>query len=287
VLGVATGCRDVAAIVAEATAKDGLPLFTAVRIRSVGDRLTLVATDRFRAAIATVPWQRAVPKAPAALPSDRRDRPDATDRLGSGDDGHGGNAGNGGSEDAARRGGGADGFGGRAAEVDVLVPAAALASAVRFADHDVPVRAADGWFGVDWPGGGTVLPQLALPFPDAQIATLLTTDPIATIDVDADTLLAAVDRVAPFAPDGIVLDIADGVIAIRGAGELGEAREDVKASTVGGHATVRYQPRYLAAAVRAYAGRRLTIQVQQGIRPTVFESEDLKYLVVPLRLPGG
>lgn len=229
VLGVATGLREAATVVAEATAKDGLPLFTAVRVRTSADRLTLVATDRFRAAVASVPWES-----------------------------HG-------------------------AQVDALVPAASLAAAVRFVGAQVPVRADSGWFGVDWAGGGTVMPQLALPFPDAQIASLLAADPIATVDLDADALRGAVDRVMPFAPDGIVLAIGDGLVSVRGEGELGDAREDVKAATLGDLTTTRYQPRYLAEAVRAYAGGTVTIQVQQGIRPTVFDGGELRYLIVPLR----
>jgi DNA polymerase-3 subunit beta len=60
----------------------------------------------------------------------------------------------------------------------------------------------------------------------------------------------------------------------------------VKASVAGTSRTqALYQPRYLAEAVRAFAGETVTIQVQQGIRPTVFAAGDLRYLVVPLRLP--
>lgn len=232
ILGVATGLREAAAVVAEATARDGLPLFTAVRIRSAGDRLTLVATDRFRAAFASVPW--------------------------------------------TPRGG----------EVDALVPAASVAAAVRYVGPEVAVRAGGGWFGLDWPDGGITLPQLALPFPDQQIAALLKAEPIATVEVDADQLRAAVDRVKPFALKGIQLCAFDGAIAVSGWGELGEAREEVKASVAyAARATALYQPGYLADAVRAYAGRTVTIQLQEGIRPTVFGGGDLTYLVVPLREP--
>ncbi len=227
VLGVATGLRDAATVVADATAKDSLPLFTAVRLTSDGDRLTLAATDRFRAAIATVAWE-------------------------------------------------GDGV------VDALVPAASLAAAMRFTDVRVAVRATNEWFGVDWPSGGTVLSQLAVPFPDAQIAALVKADPIACVDLDADALRKAVERVTPFAPDGIALTVADAMVSVRGDGELGDAREDVKASTTGDHTTTHYQPRYLADALRAYAGT-VRIQVQQGIRPTVFHAGELRYLVVPLQ----
>jgi len=46
--------------VAGAASKDGaLPLFTGVRIRANGERLRLVATDRYRMALAELPWRSA------------------------------------------------------------------------------------------------------------------------------------------------------------------------------------------------------------------------------------
>lgn len=44
-------------VAATASRDDALPMFTGVRMRSEGDRLVLVATDRFRMAIASLPWQ--------------------------------------------------------------------------------------------------------------------------------------------------------------------------------------------------------------------------------------
>ncbi|MCP2322525.1 DNA polymerase-3 subunit beta [Hamadaea flava] len=44
------------AAVAGAASRDGLPLFSGVRVRSDADRLRLAATDRFRLAVASVPW---------------------------------------------------------------------------------------------------------------------------------------------------------------------------------------------------------------------------------------
>lgn len=45
------------AVVAGACANDAaLPMFTGVRVRSLGDELRLVGTDRFRMAVADVPW---------------------------------------------------------------------------------------------------------------------------------------------------------------------------------------------------------------------------------------
>ena len=60
--------------VASAASRDGaLPVFTGVRLHSVGDRLELLATDRYRMAFATVPWHSQAPLdalAPATLLAD-------------------------------------------------------------------------------------------------------------------------------------------------------------------------------------------------------------------------
>jgi DNA polymerase-3 subunit beta len=50
--------RALAAVAGAASRDDALPLFTGVRVRSVGDTLRLVATDRYRLAVAELPWRR-------------------------------------------------------------------------------------------------------------------------------------------------------------------------------------------------------------------------------------
>lgn len=53
---VAGAALGAAAAVCGAASRDGaLPIFTGVRIRSAGDRLSLIATDRYRMASATIP----------------------------------------------------------------------------------------------------------------------------------------------------------------------------------------------------------------------------------------
>lgn len=230
VLGIASGLRDAAAVVAGAASKDGLPLFTGVRLRSSSASLTLAATDRFRAAFASVAWESS-------------------------------------SSDC----------------VDALVPAPVLAAAARFASPRSAVRSGGDWFGLDWDDGGLVVPGLALPFPDAQLDALAATSPVCVVDVEVESLRGAVDRVAPFAGDGVWVEVADGLLVVRASGVLGDAREEVKASTVGDLCTQRFQPGYLVDAVRALAGERVRIEMQAGVRPTLFSSGELRYLVVPLR----
>jgi DNA polymerase-3 subunit beta len=55
---VAGAVLGVGSAVAGAASRDGaLPIFTGVRVRSDGDRLAFVATDRYRMAAASIPWQ--------------------------------------------------------------------------------------------------------------------------------------------------------------------------------------------------------------------------------------
>ncbi|HEX3787569.1 MAG TPA: DNA polymerase III subunit beta [Pseudonocardiaceae bacterium] len=58
--------RALAAVAGAASKDDALPLFTGVRLRAEGDTLRLVATDRYRLAIAELPWR----PEPAAAPLD-------------------------------------------------------------------------------------------------------------------------------------------------------------------------------------------------------------------------
>jgi DNA polymerase-3 subunit beta len=51
--------RALVAVAGAASKDDALPLFSGVRVRSVGDALRLVATDRYRLAVAELPWQAA------------------------------------------------------------------------------------------------------------------------------------------------------------------------------------------------------------------------------------
>lgn len=51
--------RALAAVAGAASKDDALPLFSGVRVRAVGDSLRLVATDRYRLAVAELPWRAA------------------------------------------------------------------------------------------------------------------------------------------------------------------------------------------------------------------------------------
>ena len=113
------------------------------------------------------------------------------------------------------------------------------------------------------------------------------------VEVDADALAGAVRRVGLYtdARGVMLLEVGDGEIRLRGADQrAGEAEESVKATwTVAGPAQA-YQARFLTDALRAFGGRRVRMEIQPGMRATVFSAvEDdelnLRYVVMPMLPP--
>ncbi len=51
--------RALLAVAGAASKEDALPMFSGVRVRAIGETLRLVATDRFRLAVAELPWRPA------------------------------------------------------------------------------------------------------------------------------------------------------------------------------------------------------------------------------------
>jgi DNA polymerase-3 subunit beta len=239
--------RAAAVPVASAASREhALPIFTGIRLRSSNDRLSLVATDRFRMASATIPW-----------------RPE-----------------------------------GAGEELDSLVPGALLAEVAKQVGRveRLVVHADRDRFGLAWPGGSVVTTSLGSPFPDQQIDRLLDTKTECAVEVDADALAAAVDRASPYAgPHGkVAIQAIDGVLVVRGNDPVaGESEETVKAAVRGDHLTRTYQSRYLLDALRPFARRSVRMEIQPGMRATVFSVEpaedhpDLRYLVVPMREQAG
>ncbi|HEX5597324.1 MAG TPA: DNA polymerase III subunit beta [Micromonosporaceae bacterium] len=228
-------------VAAAASREAALPIFTGVRMRSRGDRLSLLATDRFRMAAATATWQPA-------------------------DDG---------------------------VTMDALVPAALLAEVAKQAGtaDTVTLHADADRFGLGWSGGHILTTSLAMPFPDRQIDQLLEVRAECAVELEADPLIAALQRALPYSgPHGrVTVHVRDGVLVVQGHDPMtGESEEAVKAASHGNHLTRCYQARFLLDALRPFAGRSALIEVQEGLRATVITTErddgiDLKCLVVPMR----
>lgn len=223
-------------VAAAASRDDALPMFTGVRIRSEGDRLVLLATDRYQMALATPAWQPSGP-------------------------------------------------------VDALVPAGLLAEIARQVDGTVALHADRDRFALAW--SRSVVTTAVLDGSFLHESKVSVSDVDTRIEVDADALAGAVRRVGLYtdARGVMVLEVGDGEVRLRGAdSRVGEAEEAVKAGVDGGRTPQTYQARFLSDALRAFAGRRVLVEIQPGMRATVFRSveEDalgLRYVVMPMLPP--
>jgi DNA polymerase-3 subunit beta len=229
--------RAIAAVASAASKDDALPIFTGVRIRSDEHRLHVMATDRYRMAYATLPWQQK---------------------------GH----------------------------LDLLVPAKPLAEAARQAAGEVALHADVDRIAVAWADNSISTALLAAPFPDDRARRLLEADIDSTVLVDADALARAVRRATPYGGphQAVTLQVEDSEIRVKGSDpQQGESEEFVKATVEGDRLTKTFQARYLADALKAFAGRRIELKIQDGLRSTVLTSTpgedgvELTYLVVPMR----
>ena len=219
-----------------ASRDDALPMFTGVRVRSEGDRLVLVATDRYQMAVASLPWS--------------------------------------------------------GSDVDALVPAGLLSElAKQLPAGPVTVYADRDRFGLGWDGALVSTSVLDGSFLHESRIRLSDVDTV--VSVEADALAGAVRRVGLYtdARGVLVVEVGDGEVRVRGAdSRVGEAEEAVKASVDGGRTGQAYQARFLQDALRCFAGGRVRMEVQPGMRATVFSAVDggepvVRYVVMPMLPP--
>ncbi|WP_103355223.1 DNA polymerase III subunit beta [Amycolatopsis sp. CA-128772] len=172
--------------------------------------------------------------------------------------------------------------------LDVLVPAALLAEAARQASGVVGLHLGPGRFGVSWPGGlvGTAVLDAGFLSEDSIPSGSVDT----TVTLDADALAAAVRRVGVYAEDRRVLTLEVGDAHVRLASarqDTGEAEETLKAEVGGGRTSPSFQARYLLDALGAFAGERVVLSIQPGMRACVLRAAEageveLTYYLMPM-----
>ncbi|MFL6142979.1 MAG: DNA polymerase III subunit beta [Labedaea sp.] len=225
-----------ATVAATASRDDALPLYTGVRIRADGDRLVLLATDRFRLAVASLPL------APAGA-------------------------------------------------LDALVPAGLLVELGKRLDGRVTLHAGPDGVGFAW--GATVVTTAVLDGGFIHESKVVMSEVDTRIELAADDLAGAVRRVGLYtdARGVLLLEVGDGEVRLRGADQqAGEAEESVKATIDGGRTGQAFQARYLTDALRPFAGGRVRLAVQPGMRATIFSSPEpreveLRYVAMPMLPP--
>ncbi|MFD4673889.1 DNA polymerase III subunit beta [Lentzea sp. NPDC058450] len=229
--------KIIAAVAGAASRDDALPIFTGIRVWSDAGRLHFLATDRYRMAHGTVPWEQE-------------------------------------------------------GQLDLLVPAKAIVEAARQAQGRVALHANEDRLGLAWGNNSISTALLAAPFPDDRARRLLEAVIDSTVLVDADALARAVRRATPYGGphQAVTIQVEDSEVRVKGNDpQQGESEEFVKATVEGDHLTKTFQARYLADALKAFAGRRIELKIQDGLRSTVLTSEpgedgvELTYLVVPMR----
>ncbi|MEU0537243.1 DNA polymerase III subunit beta [Amycolatopsis tolypomycina] len=172
--------------------------------------------------------------------------------------------------------------------LDVLVPAALLAEAARQARGRVGLHAGPGRFGLSWADGLVATAVLDAGFlsedsiPSGAVDTRVT--------LQADTLAAAVRRVGVYAEDRRVLTLEVGDAQVRLASarqDTGEAEELLKADVDGGRTSPSFQARYLLDALAAFAGDRVVLSIQPGMRACILRAAEggeveLTYYLMPM-----
>ena len=177
-------------------------------------------------------------------------------------------------------------------KVDALVPASLLSELARqLPAGEVTVYAERDRFGLGWQGALATTAVLDGSFLHESKIHLSDVD--TTVALDADALAGAVRRVGLYtdARGVLLVEVGEGEIRLRGAdAKAGEAEESVKATVDGGRTGQAYQSRFLTDALRCFAGQQVRVEIQPGMRATVFSAVEptaptVRYVVMPMLPP--
>lgn len=176
--------------------------------------------------------------------------------------------------------------------VDALVPASLLSElAKQLPASEVTVYADRDRFGLGWHGALTTTAVLDGSFLHESKIHLSDVDTV--VSLDADALAGAVRRVGLYtdARGVLLVEVGEGELRIRAADQrAGEAEETVKATVDGGRTGQAYQSRFLTDALRCFTGQQIRMEIQPGMRATVFSSVEptepaVRYVVMPMLPP--
>jgi DNA polymerase III subunit beta len=176
--------------------------------------------------------------------------------------------------------------------VDALVPAGLLTELARQLPAGAVTLYADrDRFGLGW--GGALATTAVLDGSFLHESKIHLSDVDTVLTLDADAMAGAVRRVGLYtdARGVLLVEVGDSEIRLRGAdAKAGEAEESVKATVDGGRTGQAYQSRFLTDALRCFAGRQVRVEVQPGMRATVFSAVEpaepaVRYVVMPMLPP--
>ncbi|MFE5565668.1 DNA polymerase III subunit beta [Amycolatopsis japonica] len=172
--------------------------------------------------------------------------------------------------------------------IDALVPAGLLAETAKQARGTVGLHGDGTRFGLSWAGVAVTTAVLDAGFLSEKLIESSTVD--TTVEVAADALAAAVRRVGVYADDRrvLTLEVGDAHLRLASAKQnTGEAEETLKAEVSGGRTSPSFQARYLLDALQGFAGERVRLDIQPGMRACVIRAVEpgeveLTYYVMPM-----
>lgn len=120
---------------------------------------------------------------------------------------------------------------------------------------------------------------------------IIPADKLTTVRVMRSDLLNAINRAVPIARDNknnlIRLNIASDVLTVSANSELGDAREEVPISLVGGELEIAFNAKYMTDVLKAIDEDEVTMELNTSITPCVIRptaSNKWLYLVLPVRI---
>ncbi|MGK4596940.1 DNA polymerase III subunit beta [Amycolatopsis sp. w19] len=172
--------------------------------------------------------------------------------------------------------------------IDALVPAGLLAETAKQARGTVGLHGDGTRFGLSWAGVAVTTAVLDAGFLSEKLIESSTVD--TKVEVAADALAAAVRRVGVYADDRrvLTLEVGDAHLRLASAKQnTGEAEETLKAEVSGGRTSPSFQARYLLDALQGFAGERVRLDIQPGMRACVIRAVEpgeveLTYYVMPM-----
>jgi len=106
-------------------------------------------------------------------------------------------------------------------------------------------------------------------------------------------MLESVERATLISKDSrknpVRLKISDSAMAVTSSGELGTSYEEIAIMQDGPEIEIAFNPRYLTDVMRTLEDEKVTLSFSTPLSPCIIkveDSEDYKYLVLPLRLRG-
>jgi DNA polymerase-3 subunit beta len=255
-LSGSTLAAAVAQVAIAANRDDTLPVLTGVRVEIEGERLTLVATDRYRLAVREVAWrpESADLSAVALIPA--KFLADAAKSLAG------------------------------AAEVEIALatgdsPGVEALAGFTAGERRTTTRLLDGTF----PNYRTLLPSDHRSLAEVDVATL--TDALKRVSLVLGSRASSNPVTCDFGTDG-ELRLSAGV------GEEASATESIPCSLEGDAQTIAFNSGYFLDGLAQIEGDTARLTITEATRPAILTGKtsegapvaDYRYLIMPMRLPG-